>query len=156
MRLNDALLGVLLFGVATALYLGSRDFPSIPGQQIGAGAFPMILATGFALCGAVLVVSGLRSGLPAIVWTEWTRERNGIRNVLVTVAMVIVYIIFARQLGFMLTMAPIILLMLRLLGVGWLVSIAIAVIAVLVMQYLFGSVLLVPLSWGLLAPIRWW
>ena len=156
MRLNDALLGLLLFGVAAALYLGSRDFRPIPGQQIGAGAFPTVLATGFALCGVILVISGLRSRLPAIVWTDWTREPDGIRNVVVIIALVIFYIAFSRQLGFMLTMAPIILIMLRLFDVGWLLSLTIAVIAVLGMQYLFGRFLLVPLPWGLLTPIRWW
>ncbi|MCC5977418.1 MAG: tripartite tricarboxylate transporter TctB family protein [Salinarimonas sp.] len=156
MRLNDALLGVLLFGVAIALFLGSRGFPSIPGQQIGAGAFPTVLSAGFALCATILVISGLRSRLPAIVWMDWTREPNGIRNVVVIIALVIFYIAFARQLGFMLTMAPIIFVMLRLFGVGWLASLAIAVIAVLGMQYIFGRFLLVPLPWGLLAPIRWW
>ena len=156
MRLNDALLGLLLFGVAAALYLGSRDFRPIPGQQIGAGAFPGVLAAGFALCGVILVISGLRNRMPAITRAEWTREPHGIRNVLVVIGLVIFYIAFARQLGFMLTMAPILVVMLRLFGVGWLLSLAVAIIAVLGMQYLFGRVLLVPLPWGLLAPVRWW
>jgi len=156
MRLNDALLGVLLLGVAITLFFASRGFPSIPGQQIGAGAFPTVLALGFALCGTILVISGIRHRAPAITWADWTREPNGIRNVLVVIGLVIFYIAFARQLGFMLTMAPVLFVMLRLFGVGWLLSLAIAIIAVLGMQYLFGRVLLVPLSWGLLAPIRWW
>jgi len=35
-------------------------------------------------------------------------------------------------------------------------SIAVAILVTLLIQYLFGTWLYVPLPWGLLAPVRWW
>ncbi len=156
MRINDAVLGLILLAMAAVLALSSRGFPVIPSQRYGADVFPTLIAIGFAGCGIVLVVSGLRRRAPAIIWADWAREAHGLRNVLVTIGAVIFYILLSRRLGFMLTMAPILLVLLRLFGVGWITSILVAVLVTLAMQYLFGSVLYVPLPWGVLAPVRWW
>jgi hypothetical protein len=43
-----------------------------------------------------------------------------------------------------------------LFGAGWATSVLVALVVPVAMQYLFGRVLLVPLPWGLLAPVRWW
>ncbi|CAN5603844.1 tripartite tricarboxylate transporter TctB family protein [soil metagenome] len=156
MRLNDALLGFLLIVFAGGLAFASRDFPTVPGQHYGASAFPSLIAVGFAGCGAVLIVSGLRQRMPPVLWLDWARERRGILNVAATIGAVLFYLAAAGTLGFMLTAAPILLVLLRLFGVGWPASIAVAVLVPLGMQYLFGRTLLVPLPWGLLAPYRWW
>ena len=156
MRLNDAITGAVLLLFAAALAFWSQSFPDIPGQQYGAAVFPTLIAAGLAASGILMIVSGVRTGGPAIAWADWARERHGLRNVLVTVAAILFYIVAADWLGFMLTMAPILVVMFRLLGVGWGASIALAVVATLAVQYLFGSMLYVPLPWGLLTPIRWW
>ena len=155
MRLNDALLGLMLLVLAGALAYLSRDFPTVPGQQYGASAFPALIAAGFAFCGIVLVVSGVRSGAPPVVWQEWTRHRTGLVNVAATVGAVLFYIVAAGTLGFILTMALVLLVLLRLFGVGWTLAIAAAILVPLLMQYLFGRLLLVPLPWGLLSSVRW-
>ena len=155
MRVNDWVTGAVLLAFALALALWSQTFPPIPGQQYGAAVFPTLVAVGLAGCGILMIASGIRHGGPAVAWADWARERHGVRNVVVTVAAILFYILAAERLGFILTMAPILLLMFRLLGVGWLLSIALAVVVTLAVQYLFGSLLYVPLPWGLLAPWRW-
>ena len=156
MRLNDAITGAALLLFAAALAFWSQSFPDIPGQQYGAAVFPTLIAAGFAATGILLIASGVRAGAPAVAWADWARERHGLRNVVVTIGAILFYIFAADTLGFMLTMAPILLVMFRLLGVGWPATIALAVVATLAVQYLFGSMLYVPLPWGLLTPIRWW
>jgi putative tricarboxylic transport membrane protein len=156
MRLNDAVTGAFLLAFAAAVAFWSQSFPAIPGQQYGASVFPTLVAAGLAGCGILLIASGVRQGGPVVAWADWARERHGLRNVLVTVAAILFYIVAADTLGFMLTMAPILLLLFRLLGVSWLVSVALAILVTLVVQYIFGSFLYVPLPWGLLKPVRWW
>jgi putative tricarboxylic transport membrane protein len=156
MRLNDALLGALLILLAAGMALYARDFPPVPGQAYGAAAFPLLIAAGFAGCGLVLVVSGLKAHAPLVIWHDWTRDRRGRVNVLAVIAAVIFYILAADTLGFMPTMALVLLVLLRRFGVGWAPALVASLAAPLVMQYLFGSLLLVPLPWGVLAPIRWW
>jgi putative tricarboxylic transport membrane protein len=156
MRLNDALLGLLLLVLAAAIGWRAQFFPAVPGQNIGAGAFPTLIAAGFAFCGAVLVASGLRARTPAVIWGDWTRDGRAILNVLATIGSVVLYLLVAPWLGFIPTMALILLVLQRLFGVGWVTTLAVAIAVPVAMQYLFGRVLLVPLPWGLLAPVRPW
>ena len=156
MRVNDAVLGSVLLAFAVALALYAQTFPDIPGQQYGASVFPTLVAAGFAASGALLVLSGVRNRAPLVAWADWARERHGVRNVVITVLAVVFYILASERLGFMLTMAPILLVLLRLFGVGWPMAVTVAILMTLLIQYAFGSLLYVPLPWGLLAPVRWW
>jgi putative tricarboxylic transport membrane protein len=156
MRLNDAVIGAILLALAAGIAFIAQSFPPIPGQQYGAAVFPTLVAAGFACCGLLMILSGVRQGGPVVAWADWAGERHGLRNVLVTIGAILFYILAADTLGFMLTMAPILVVMFRLLGVGWLLSIALAILVTLIVQYIFGSLLYVPLPWGLLAPVRWW
>lgn len=155
MRVNDAVTGAVLIALAALLAFWSQSFPDIPGQQYGAAVFPTLIAAGLAGSGILLVASGIRHGGPAVAWADWARERHGLRNVVVTLAAIFFYILAAEWLGFILTMVPILVVMLRLLGVGWLTSVATAVLVTFAIHYLFVNQLYVPLPWGLLAPVRW-
>ena len=57
---------------------------------------------------------------PSANWAR--RARHGRRNVVVTVGAIVFYICRGDWLGFILTMAPILLILLRCLGVGWVAS----------------------------------
>lgn len=155
MRLNDWIIGAALLVFAAALAAYARTFPDIPGQQYGAAVFPTLIAIGMAGCGIILIVSGIRQHAPAVAWADWARERHGVRNVVVTVLLVVYYILASHTLGFILTMAPILLLLLRMFGVGWVTSIVSAIVVTIAIQYIFGEFLYVPLPWGVLAPVRW-
>jgi len=155
MRLSDAIIGGALMLLAAALAFWSQSFPDIPGQQYGAAVFPTLIAAGLAGSGILLVASGYRKGGPVVAWAEWARERHGLRNVVVTVAAILFYIVAADTLGFILTIAPILLVMFRLLRVGWLKSIVLSIVVTLLIHYLFVKQLYVPLPWGLLEPVRW-
>jgi putative tricarboxylic transport membrane protein len=155
MRINDALLGCILIVVAAVIAIVARGFPAVPGQDYGASAFPTLIAAGFAGCGLVLIRQGLKEKAPAVVWRAWTQDHRHVANVLLVVAATVFYIVVADWLGFMLTTAIILLVLLLRFRVHWATAVAVAVATPIVMQYLFGSFLLVPLPWGLLAPIRW-
>jgi putative tricarboxylic transport membrane protein len=156
MRLNDALIGGVLLVFAVALAVYSQTFPDIPGQQYGAAVFPTLVAIGFAGSGIVMVVSGMRHHAPLAAWADWGRERHGVRNVVVTIGAVLFYIFASEPLGFVPTMAVVLLVLLRLFAVGWAASVITAILLSVLIHVMFGKYLYVPLPWGVLAPYRLW
>ncbi len=156
MRFSDTMLGGMLLAFALALAGYSWTFPAIPGQHYGAATFPMVIAIGFAGCGIALAVRGLRAGgEPLVARTEWTRRPGALPAVLTTVALVLVYIVFARRIGFIPMMAALLIVMLWMLRVAWWQAILIAVVATLIIDFVFRSVLLVPLPLGIMPRPPW-
>ena len=44
MKLNDAVVGLVLLALAAAVWVAVRDFPNIPGQNVGPALFPTLIA----------------------------------------------------------------------------------------------------------------
>lgn len=156
MRFSDTMLGAVLlaFGLAAGLY--SQSFPDIPGQRYGAAAFPVVISIGLVACGLVLLVRGYRTApVPLITRTEWTRKPGAMLAVVVTVLCVIGYILLARPLGFIPTSALVLVVLLRLLQVPWWQTALIAIGTALVCDFVFRSVLLVPLPFGVMPRPPW-
>ncbi|TYR30061.1 tripartite tricarboxylate transporter TctB family protein [Mesorhizobium microcysteis] len=156
MRLSDTMFGVLLllFGVAVGLY--AQTFPDIPGQRYGAAAFPTAIAIGFAGCGLAMLVRGLRTASgPLFTRTEWTRKPGALTSVLVTILCVVAYILLARRVGFIPMAVVILIVLFRMLRVPWWQSLLLAVLAAFACDYVFRSILLVPLPFGLMPRLPW-
>ena len=154
MRFNDAVLGAVLLAFSVAVGLWSQRFPAIPGQEYGAAVFPTLLAFGMAGCSLVLIVSGLRQGGAALMLAGWAQGWGGFVRIAVMIASVIFYILVAKPLGFIPTMSLVLIVNLRLLRVGWLSAIVIAVAMAFLLQWAFGDLLHVPLSWGIFSAYR--
>lgn len=155
MKLNDAVTGVLLLVLAAAVGWHIRGFPQMPGQKFGPALFPGIIAAGLAVCGALLVVRGARSGEAPVRLAPWTGSPTLAANFLLVCGALAFYALAAETLGFLLTGTAILLALFVKLGVPALRGGVIAVIATLVIHLLFYKVLRVPLPWGLLQPIAW-
>ncbi len=117
MRFSDTMLGGMLIAFAVALAGYSWTFPAIPGQQYGAATFPLLVAAGFAGCGVVLVARGWRDGVRLVTRAEWACMPGAVIGVLVTIAVVLAYIFFARTVGFVPMMTGLLLVLFRLLDV---------------------------------------
>ncbi len=156
MRFSDTMLGIMLLAFAVAVASYSWTFPAIPGQQYGAATFPLLISVGFAGCGAVLFVRGIQErGVPLIARTDWTRRPGAMVAVLTTISLVLAYILFARQIGFIPMMVGILVILFWLLRVPWWQTLPIAIAATLVTDYVFRSLLLVPLPFGILPRLPW-
>jgi putative tricarboxylic transport membrane protein len=59
MWVSDAVFGVVLLLLATAIIVLAQAFPAMPGQDYGPALFPTLIAAGFGLCGLVLLVRTL-------------------------------------------------------------------------------------------------
>jgi putative tricarboxylic transport membrane protein len=154
MRFNDAALGALLLVFSIVVGLWSQRFPAIPGQEYGASVFPTLVAVGIGLCSLVLVVSGLSQGGGVMSFAGWARDWRGYIRILLFIASVVFYILAVRFLGFIPTMTLVLLLDLKLLRVGWLAAIVVAIVTSLVLQWSFSDLLQVPLPWGFLSGYR--
>lgn len=156
MRFSDTMLGMalLLLGAAIAIY--ARTLPAVPGQQYGAAAFPTLIGLAMICCALVLFGKGWQQGRVALVTrTEWTRQPGALLAVLVTILCVIAYIFLARRIGFVPISFAILLVLFRMLSVSWGKAVLFAIAATLVTDYVFRSLLLVPLPFGMMPRLPW-
>jgi putative tricarboxylic transport membrane protein len=154
-KLNDAVAGVLLLALAAAVGWHVRGFPQMPGQKFGPALFPGVIAAGLAICGALLVVRGVRSGEALVRLAPWTRSPPLAANFLLVCGALAFYAAASDALGFLPTGAALLLALFLKLGVPAVRALATAVIATLAIHFLFYKVLRVPLPWGVLQPIAW-
>lgn len=152
MKINDAIFGVvfLLFGVVVQVHV--QSFPKIPGQQVGPALFPGLIATGFIVCGILLIISGLRHRAtePWYEVVDWMRSSRHVIAVVTIIGGAAAYVLWANAVGFLI-MAPVLLwVWFSVLGVRPLPALVVACVATLVIWYAFYKLLRVPLPWGVL------
>ncbi|MBX2806977.1 MAG: tripartite tricarboxylate transporter TctB family protein [Hyphomicrobiales bacterium] len=157
MRLNDAVPGVFLILFALAEMAYTTTFPATFGQQIGPDLFPRLIGVGLLGCGVLLVISGLgtREQVPLVTLGDWATDSRAFFNFLLVPVALLFYILASDWLGFIISSLIILLTLLYRFGVSLLTSLAVAVGTTIVIQFVFASVLLVPLPWGLFQPVVW-
>jgi putative tricarboxylic transport membrane protein len=156
MRLSDATLGAifLLMGISLAWY--SFGLPTIPGQNYGAATFPLFIAMGLIGCSARLLYTGIRyGGEPPVILSDQLKSARALAGAAATIILVVFYILFSRRLGFIPTATLIAFAMFLILKVHPAKAAIIAVIAAFVCDFIFRTMLLVPLPFGLVPRLPW-
>ena len=157
MKFNDTIMGAALLALALSILQTVMQYPVIPGQNIGPGAFPGLLAVLLAVCAVLLIIKGLKAK-PREAWVEiggWVKSWFHLRNFLITVAGLLFYIYFSDRLGFLICATLLIGVMMWALKVRAKLIVPIALITTLVIHVIFYKGLRVPLPWGILAPFQW-
>ncbi|MEO8058536.1 MAG: tripartite tricarboxylate transporter TctB family protein [Caldimonas sp.] len=161
MKVNDAVWGALFALLGAAILWHVRGFPSIPGQNVGPGLFPSVLAVAMLVCGAILVVTGLKSrraGGAAARWgvaPEWLRSPRHLLAFAVLVAVNVFYLLVVDRLGFVLTAFVYLAALLWVLRVRPALIVPVALVMTLAIHYAFYKLLRVPLPWGVMQGIAW-
>jgi putative tricarboxylic transport membrane protein len=157
MKINDAIFGLVLAILGAMVLFTVQSFPKIPGQQVGPALFPGLIAAGIFICGVVLMVRGWRhrKAAPWVMPGDWVRSPRHVAAFVLLVASVLFYIVAAQKLGFLLTATLILTAMFHVLRVPLGKSLLIAVIASLVIHFMFYKLLRVPLPWGILVNHSW-
>jgi putative tricarboxylic transport membrane protein len=152
MRVNDAILGALFLAFGGALIATAQTFPPMHGQPYGASTFPTVVGAGFVVLSLFLILSGIGSWreTAGVTLSEWGRSPAAWLRLALIVALVLAYIVFSKDLGFLIAGAAVLFGMLLTFRTGPLIALAVAVAAVLVVQQVFGGLLRVPLPRGLL------
>ena len=148
MRVNDALIGVLLVAFALAIGLYARTLPALPGQEYGAAVFPILIAFGLGGCGLLLILGGARNWEGAIQGADWMRSRGAWFRLLLTVGLLLFYILAASSLGFVPVALIILTALCWALGTRWWQAILVAVVVTFLIHEGFDRLLLVPLPRG--------
>jgi putative tricarboxylic transport membrane protein len=160
-KVNDAVWGALFALLGAAILWHVQGFPRIPGQNVGPGLFPGVLAAAMLVCGAILLVSGLkarRAGGVASRWAvapQWLRSRRHVLAFAVLVACNVFYLLVVERLGFLLTAFVYLAALMWVLRVRPVVAVPVAFIMALAIHYAFYKLLRVPLPWGVLQGIAW-
>jgi putative tricarboxylic transport membrane protein len=157
MKLNDAVLGLLLLALGATVLFIVQDYPSIPGQQVGPALFPGLVAVGLCVGGSILLVRGwrARASVPWLVMGDWVRSPRHVLALVLLIGSVLFYIVASKDLGFLLTSVLILTVLFQVLQVPLARSLLIAVVATLVIHFAFYKLLRVPLPWGVLLPYAW-
>jgi putative tricarboxylic transport membrane protein len=154
-KFNDAVIGAALAALGIAILVHIQAYPLIPGQQYGPALFPGVVAVGLAATGVLLVVRGVRQGLPLVAVDAWLRSPALATNFLAICAVLVFYIVAAQPLGFIPTALICLMALFFKLGVRPLVAVVIAIVATLVIHFMFYKLLRVPLPWGVLERFAW-
>ncbi|MFT3800437.1 MAG: tripartite tricarboxylate transporter TctB family protein [Burkholderiaceae bacterium] len=157
MKVNDALLGLVLIALAAAVGLDVRTYPAIPGQNVGPGAFPGLIAALLAVCGVLLVIRGVRQRdrQSWVEWMPWMRSPRQLLAFAVTIGALLFTILCLDALGFIVCAAIVLLALFATLRVRWSVAVPVALVVALGIHTIFYFGLRVPLPWGVLQPIAW-
>ena len=155
MRINDAVVGAVLIALAIAILFHIQDYPLIPGQKYGPALFPGLIAAGFIVTGGLLAVRGINAGFPLVQLAPWLRSPGLVTNFLAVCVALVAYILVAATLGFIPTGVILLAGLFLKFGVGAQRAFVTAIVATLVIHFLFYKLLRVPLPWGVLERFAW-
>jgi len=156
MKFNDALLGIVFLALSVAVLVTVQSFPKIPGQSIGPGAFPGLIAALLAGCSIALIWRGWRERRtqPLVSMGAWLGSPRHMLNFLVAVGSLAFYVLAADKLGFLICGTVILLSLFFALRVKPQFAVVLAVLLPVVIHLIFYKLLRVPLPWGVL-PVLW-
>lgn len=148
MKVHDSLTGAGLAALGGVVLWHVQGFPAMPGQKFGPAWFPGLVAVGLIACGALLALRARPA--PWVAIPGWTKRARPVAGVAAVIGGLLFYVLAADGLGFHLTALLLLILWMRVLGAGWRISAAVAVVATLVIHMAFYKLLRVPLPWGVL------
>ncbi len=156
MKLNDALLGLVFLALSVAVLVTIQGYPKIPGQSIGPGAFPGLIAILLAGCSLALIWRGWRerSARPLVEMGAWLASPRHLLNFCLTVALLVFYVLASETIGFLICGTVILLALFFSLRVKPWLAMVLAFSVPLLIHLIFYKLLRVPLPWGLL-PVLW-
>ena len=141
--MSDRILGVLAMLVAGAMAAAAWGYAApFEYEPVGPRAFPLLLASGMAACGAWLT---FKSSQPA----QWLHGLQ-LQHVAVCAGAVLVYAVLFQLLGFVLATALMAIPIGRVFGGSWPKCVGTGIGLGVVLFVLFDKVLDVVLPWGVL------
>jgi len=139
MKINDTLSGLALLALSLLILYTVSTYPVIPGQNIGPGAFPGLLASLLAVCSVLLILKGLKAKKHEdwVVIGGWVKSWFHLRNFLITVGCLFFYIYLSDYLGFIICGILLLTVMFAALEVRPKIILPIAIIVTLAVHFIF-------------------
>ncbi|MAZ82995.1 MAG: hypothetical protein CME90_05210 [Hoeflea sp.] len=142
MQINDRIIGLLAILGGIGIYAGTFGFRSIPGQQYGSAFFPRVLAIVLVIAGVLMLFTAVRGKLVTI--GEMLKGSSGLK-VLAVLVSVVVWVYLSPLVGFIATTAFLIAALAIVAGGSPLPSIATGIGMSIILFFVFGQLLRVPL-----------
>ena len=161
MKLNDAVWGALFLLLSATILLHVRNFPTIPGQNVGPALFPGVIAAALGACALILIAKGIgarKSGGERAQWIafdEWVRSPRHVLAFLLAIGVNVFYILAVDKLGFIITGVIYLAALFTVFGVRLRSILPLAIVITLGIHYSFYKLLKVPLPWGVLQNWAW-
>ncbi len=105
MRVNDAILGLIIIIGSILVILEARTYPALPGVPYGPGLFPTVIAAAMIFGGLLLVSKGLREKRENgwLLLEPWARKGRTYITLGLIFGSLLFYILFSERLGFLIT-----------------------------------------------------
>ncbi|MBM4339229.1 MAG: tripartite tricarboxylate transporter TctB family protein [Deltaproteobacteria bacterium] len=149
MKRNDIIAGIIFIVLGIFIFTQTWNYPSPPEKgHPGPGLFPNLLALLFIGFGTAVI---LKARKPAPTETEGASVGpRRISNALFVLGIVVSYVVVVNTVGFLITSAVLLFLLMKKLGVTLLKSTIASIMITLFINLLFSKILRVPLPWGIL------
>ncbi len=153
MKISDTVVGAGFVTAGALIIAGTLNYPTLEAGHPGPSLFPRILGGLMAAFGGLVSVQGLRNR-DVTEEVDWIRlHRNpAFINALVVLAGVLAYILFVDKLGFLVTGALLLFVIMWRLNVSPVKAVIVAVVFNTIVHFLFAKIMRVPLPMGIL----WW
>jgi len=152
MKKNDLVFGLIFIALGLFIFTQTVSYPSLEKGHPGPGLFPNLLALLFIIFGGVLIFKARKKpALPAL-------EEGGegiapgpkrISNALFVLGIIVVFVAGVNHVGFLITSAVLLFLLMKKLGVTLLRSAAASILVTLFINLMFSKILRVPLPAGI-------
>ncbi|WP_282602667.1 tripartite tricarboxylate transporter TctB family protein [Paracoccus sp. PARArs4] len=157
MKLTDALSGVALILLGLFMLWQAAQFPVFAGQPYGAALLPRILAAGFVIGGALLVLRDIaarrQAGGPIVAFADELRRPAGWAAMAAVLGNVLAQVLLGPHLGYLPVSVAGLLVLFLVLRLPLLQAAGLAVGTTALCWWLFAVLLRVPLPRGLLEGI---
>jgi putative tricarboxylic transport membrane protein len=154
-KLSDSLSGLLILLLGAAVVAYARTFPPMPGQAIGPALFPTLVGMGLMLVGGLLFWGGRSTGRGWGAIDQDMRRPRMALNFAIVIASLMAYALLVGRLGFFITAALLLGVLLRAFGVRLRPTLILAALLPFALHYIFYSLLHVPLPWGVFEGLAW-
>lgn len=152
MRLNDAILGVIVIIGSLLAIWEARSYSALPGVPYGPGLFPTVVAVAMIFGGLLLIFKGLTNRKTSgwLVLDPWAKKGRTYCTLGIIFGSLLFYIFFSEKFGFLITSWCILLLLLMWTrGKQHIISTMLITLGFPVIVYfLFATMLRIPLPRG--------
>ncbi|HSR11651.1 MAG TPA: tripartite tricarboxylate transporter TctB family protein [Thermodesulfobacteriota bacterium] len=147
---KDVVGGGIFAALGVFIWLMSFQFPELEGGHPGPSLFPRVLATLFIVFGLAVVYSGFRTRRAEEAPSPEEEVSYNFFNPILVIILIAAFIAVANRVGFIISGAAILFILMTKLRVPALRSSIVSVALVCFVYFIFSKILRVPLPIGLL------
>jgi putative tricarboxylic transport membrane protein len=147
---NDYIGGGIFTALGIFIWALTFQFPVLDDGHPGPSLFPRVLGTLFILFGSMVILSGWRAGSSETPAPPGEEVQLNYFNPFLVIILIAAFIALAPKLGFIITGAAILIILMMKLRVSPLKSSIVSVVLICFIYLVFSKVLRVPLPHGLL------